>query len=273
LAGYLLLMAKNKERLDKLLVERGLAATRAKAQALVMAGEVLVEGEAAGKPGMSIPSNARVELVAVLPYASRGGFKLAAALEQFGLEVSGRVCADVGACTGGFTDVLLQRGAARVYAIDVGYGQLEWRLRKDERVAVLERTNARYLETLAEPVNFACMDVSFISVKLILPAVKGWLVAQGSDVVVLIKPQFEAGREKVGKGGIVKDAAVHRQVLEEVLSWAEANELAPAGLMRSPIEGAEGNTEFLAWLRPGVAAADWRAWIEPLLRPTGTDKN
>jgi 23S rRNA (cytidine1920-2'-O)/16S rRNA (cytidine1409-2'-O)-methyltransferase len=263
-------MAKNKERLDKLLVERGLAATRAKAQALVMAGEVLVEGEPAGKPGMSIPTTARLELVAALPYASRGGFKLAAALDAFGLDVSGRVCADVGACTGGFTDVLLQRGAARVYAIDVGYGQLEWRLRQDERVTILERTNARYLETLAEPVSFVCIDVSFISVKLILPAVKGWLAPPGSDIVILVKPQFEAGRENVGKGGIVKDAAVHRQVLHDVLGWAEANELSPAGLIRSPIEGAEGNIEFLAWLRPGLAAADWRAWVDPLLA-TGTE--
>lgn len=263
-------MAKQKERLDKLMVERGLAATRAKAQALVMAGEVLVEGEPAGKPGMSIPTTARVALVAALPYASRGGFKLAAALDAFGLAVSGRVCADVGACTGGFTDVLLQRGAARVYAIDVGYGQLEWRLRQDERVTVLERTNARYLETLAEPVSFVCIDVSFISVKLILPAVKGWLALEQSDIVILVKPQFEAGREKVGKGGIVKETAVHRQVLEEVLSWAEANDLAPTGLIRSPIEGAEGNIEFLAWLRPGQAAADWRAWLDPLLAATGT---
>lgn len=264
-------MAKQKERLDKLLVERGLAATRAKAQALVMAGEVLVEGEPAGKPGMSIPADANVALIATLPYASRGGFKLAAALDAFGLAVSGRVCADVGACTGGFTDVLLQRGAARVYAIDVGYGQLEWRLRQDERVTVLERTNARYLETLPKAVGFVCIDVSFISVKLILPAVKGWLDPSGSDIVVLVKPQFEAGREKVGKGGIVKDAAIHRQVLHDVLGWAEANELAPAGLIRSPIEGAEGNTEFLAWLRPEQAAADWRAWVDPLLQATGTD--
>jgi 23S rRNA (cytidine1920-2'-O)/16S rRNA (cytidine1409-2'-O)-methyltransferase len=264
-------MAKQKERLDKLLVERGLATTRAKAQALVMAGEVLVEGQPAGKPGMSIPAAARLELVAALPYASRGGFKLAAALDAFGLDVSGRVCADVGACTGGFTDVLLQHGAARVYAIDVGYGQLEWRLRQDERVTVLERTNARYLETLAEPVNFVCIDVSFISVKLILPAVKGWLAPHSSDLIVLIKPQFEAGRENVGKGGIVKDAAVHRQVLHDVLGWAEANDLPPGGLIRSPIEGAEGNTEFLAWLRPGLAAADWQAWVAPLLQATGTE--
>lgn len=267
-------MAKNRrERLDKLMVERGLAATRAKAQALIMAGEVRVEGEAAGKPGMAVNSEARIELVAVLPYASRGGFKLAAALDAFGPEVSGRICADVGACTGGFTDVLLQRGAARVYAIDVGYGQLEWRLRQDERVSVLERTNARYLEQLPESINFACIDVSFISLKLILPAVKGWLSPAGSDIVALIKPQFEAGREKVGKGGIVKEPAVHRQVLEDVLGWAAANGLTPAGLIRSPIAGAEGNVEFLVWLRPGAVGTNWDVMVDEVLNGTrmGTD--
>ncbi len=244
-------MSAKKERLDKLLVERGLVPTRAKGQALIMAGEVLVGGEPVIKPGTAVPLDAEIELVTPLPYASRGGFKLAAALDAFALEVAGRVCADVGACTGGFTDVLLQRGAARVYAIDVGYGQLEWRLRQDERVVVMERTNARYLETLPEPVSFAAIDVSFISLKLILPAVQGWL-AQEADVVALVKPQFEAGREYVGKGGIVRDPAVHGQVLAGVLGWAGAQGLAPAGLIRSPIEGAEGNVEFLAWLRPGA---------------------
>ena len=242
------LMAKKKERLDRLLLERGLVETRAKGQALIMAGEVLVDGQPATKAGTLIPLEAAIELIAPPPYASRGGFKLAAALETFEIEVSGRVCADVGACTGGFTDVLLQHHAARVYAIDVGYGQLDWNLRQDERVVVMERTNARHLETLPELVSFVCVDVSFISLKLILPAVKQWL-AEAADIVVLVKPQFEAGRQQVGKGGIVRDPAVHRQVLSDILTWANKHEFTPAGLIRSPIEGAGGNTEFLAWLQ------------------------
>lgn len=243
-------MAKKKERLDKLLVARDLAATRSRAQALIMAGEVLVNGERADKAGMPIPVDATIEVVASLPYVSRGGFKLAAALDEFGIDVSSRVCADVGACTGGFTDVLLQNGAVRVYAIDVGYGQLDWKIRQDERVVVLERTNARHLETLPEPVDFVAIDVSFISLRLILPAVQRWL-APGASIVALIKPQFEAGREQVGKGGIVKEPAVHRQVLADLITWFVDHRLYPAGLMRSPIEGSEGNVEFLVWLQPG----------------------
>lgn len=247
-------MAQKKERLDRLLVARGLAATRSRAQALIMAGEVFVAGERADKAGMAVPVDAEIAVIMPLPYVSRGGFKLAGALEAFGIDVTGRLCADVGACTGGFTDVLLQNGAARVYAIDVGYGQLDWKLRQDARVVVLERTNARHLETLPELVSFVAIDVSFISLRLILPAVQGWLAPQ-SDIVALIKPQFEAGREQVGKGGIVRDAAIHRQVLEELLDWFAENGFAPAGLMRSPIEGSEGNVEFLVWLRPGQVAA------------------
>lgn len=219
-------MPKGKERLDKLLVQRGLAPTRSKAQAIIMAGEVRVDGETADKPGMAVPLTAAIEVTAPLPYVSRGGYKLAAALAAFGLDVSGRVCADVGACTGGFTDVLLQAGAARVYAVDVGYGQLDWRLRQDARVVVMERTNARYVEALAEAVSLAVIDVSFISLRLILPAVQGWLTPQ-ADVVALIKPQFEAGREQVGKGGVVKDTAVHRQVLQDVLAEATASGWSP----------------------------------------------
>ncbi len=167
---------------------------------------------------------------------------------------TGRVCADVGACTGGFTDVLLQNGAAQVYAIDVGYGQLEWKLRQDARVVVMERTNARYLESLPEPVGFVCIDVSFISLKLILPAVKKWLEPD-ADIVALIKPQFEAGRKQVGKGGIVKDPAVHRQVLQPICSPGRAKTiLQPQGLTRSAIQGADGNVEFLVWLRPNGEA-------------------
>ena len=247
-------MPKGKERLDKLLVQRGLAPTRSKAQAIIMAGEVRVDGAPADKPGMAVSLTAAIDVAAPLPYVSRGGYKLAAALAAFGVDASERICADVGACTGGFTDVLLQAGAARVYALDVGYGQLDWRLRQDERVVVMERTNARYVTALAEPVSLVVIDVSFISLRLILPAVQGWLTPQ-ADVIALIKPQFEAGREQVGKGGVVKDAAVHRQVLLDVLADATAGGWSPAGLIRSPVTGADGNVEFLAWLRWGMPAA------------------
>ena len=245
-------MAKGKERLDKLLVARALVPTRSKAQGLILAGEVLVDGERVDKPGTAVAKSAEITLKAPLPFVGRGGFKLDGALAAFGIAVNGRVCADVGACTGGFTDVLLQGGAARVYAIDVGYGQLDWKLRNDERVVVMERTNARYVDALAEPVSFVCIDVSFISLKLILPAVQKWLTAE-ADIVALIKPQFEAGRRQVGKGGIVKDTAVHQEVLLDLLTWAQENGLHVAGLTKSSIEGADGNVEFLVWLCPGAA--------------------
>ncbi len=258
-------MAKMKERLDKLLVQRGLAPTRAKAQAYILAGEVSVAGQRVDKPGTAVSLDDLIELKETMPYVGRGGYKLAGALAQFGLDVNGRICADVGACTGGFTDVLLQQGAARVYAIDVGYGQLDWRLRQDARVVVLERTNARYLDALPEPVQFVCIDVSFISLKLILPAVQRWLVAE-ADIVALIKPQFEAGPEYVGKGGIVRDTAVHRQVLHNIVAWAVAHGLTPLGLMRSAIAGADGNVEFLVWLRPdAIQRLDLTAAIEQIV--------
>ena len=250
---------ESKERLDKLLVSRGLAETRARAQALVMAGEVFVDGERADKAGMQVAVDAELRVAEPLAYVSRGGFKLAEALEQFEIDVQGRVCADVGACTGGFTDVMLQRGAALVYAIDVGYGQLDWKIRQDQRVVVMERTNARYLEALAEPVTFVAIDVSFISLRLILPSVQKWLgdgPPGGGEIVALVKPQFEAGREQVGKGGIVRDLAVRRQVLEEIWRWAAENDLGPQRVIRSPIEGSGGNVEFLMWLRPG-----WKAGV------------
>lgn len=244
-------MAKTKERLDKVLVERGLVPTRAKAKGMIMAGEVKVNGEVIDKAGSSVGADDVVELVSAMPYASRGGYKLAGALEQFQIDVTGRVCADVGACTGGFTDVLLQQGAKKVYALDVGYGQLDWNLRQDERVMVMERTNARYVETLGEPVSFVCIDVSFISLKLILPAVQKWLAPFG-DVVALIKPQFEAGKKQIGKGGIVRDAAVRQQVLEDVLGWSQENGWSVFGLTTSPIQGADGNVEYLVWLQPAA---------------------
>ncbi len=241
-------MAKKKERLDKLLVARGLVPTRSKAQGVILAGEVLVDGARMDKPGTAVPLEATIELKAQLPYVGRGGFKLAGALETFALDVTGAICADVGACTGGFTDVMLQNGAARVYAIDVGYGQLDWSLRQDKRVIVLERTNARYLESLDEPVNFVAIDVSFISLRLILPAVKKWLTSN-ANIVALIKPQFEAGPKQVGRGGIVKDTAVHRAVLETLMHWFGAHGFGVQGLTTSPVTGAEGNVEFLVWLQ------------------------
>jgi len=240
-------MAQMKERLDILLVDQGLATTRARAQAMILAGEVLVDGQPAQKPGMKVALEAHLAVAESMPYVGRGGYKLAAALDAFAVDPAGRICADVGASTGGFCDVLLQRGARRVYAIDVGYGQLDWTLRQDKRITLLERTNARYLELLPEPVTLVTVDVSFISLKLILPAVQGWLEAPW-DVIALVKPQFEAGRRQVGKGGIVADPAVHRDVLADILRWCADHALYPADLIRSPIAGASGNQEFLLWL-------------------------
>ncbi|MFN2255892.1 MAG: TlyA family RNA methyltransferase [Candidatus Promineifilaceae bacterium] len=245
-------MSKSKERLDILLVDRGLISTRSRAKAVIMAGEVLVDGQRVDKPGTKVSLDAEVQVIVPMPFVSRGGYKLAGALDLFALNVNGLVCADVGACTGGFTDVLLQRGAKRVYAIDVGYGQLDWKLRQDERVIVMERTNVRYLEELPQTAAFVSIDVSFISLKLVLPAVMNWLAEEG-DIVALIKPQFEAGPKQVGKGGVVKDPEVHRNVLEEILNWASENDLAPQALIRSPIKGADGNVEFLVHLRRGAA--------------------
>ena len=251
-----------KDRLDKLLVERELAPTRAKAQAYIMAGEVRVNGELATKAGMKVSAEAEITLANIMPYVGRGGFKLAGALDQFPLDLMGRAAADVGACTGGFTDVMLQNGASRVFAIDVGYGQLDWKLRTDERVTVLERTNARYLESLAVPVQFVAIDVSFISLKLILPAVKKWLDDE-YDIIALIKPQFEAGKKQVGSGGVVRDPAVHSSVLDTILSWCVEHDLYPHGLTPSSIQGSDGNVEFLVWLRNRPNEAfDWREQVQ-----------
>ena len=246
-----------KVRLDRLLVERGLVDSRERGQRLIMAGEVMVGDRLADRPGQLVQPDADVRIKAQLPYASRGGFKLAAALDAFDVPVEGAVCVDVGASTGGFTDVLLQRGAARVIAIDVGYGQLDWKLRRDPRVTVLDRTNARTLAELprdpatGEPARarVVTVDVSFISLKLILPAAARWLARSGGGhVVALIKPQFEAGREQVGKGGVVRDPGVHAGVLTSVLGWAAERGWIVHGLIRSPLEGPAGNVEFLAWL-------------------------
>lgn len=239
-----------KERLDKLLVDRGLAETRNRAQALIMAGKVRADGAVVTKAGTPLPPECRLEVEEGRRWASRGAHKLLRAFEVFPLEAEGRVCVDIGASTGGFTDVLLDRGARRVYAVDVGYGQLLWRLASDPRVAVMDRTNARNLTSadFDEPVSLAVCDASFISLTLILPAIDAFLSADGS-ALVLVKPQFEAGRERLGRGGVVRDPAVHAAVLDEVTDFvARRTRFLVAGLTWSPILGPEGNMEFLCWL-------------------------
>ena len=237
----------SKERLDQLLVMRGLAASRTLAQRYIEAGEVRVDGVVVDKPGTRVETDAQVEVEARPQFASRGGLKLQAALDRFAVPVAGRVALDVGASTGGFTDVLLQRGAARVYAVDVGYGQLAWELRQDSRVVVMERVNIRHLESLPEPVDLVVIDVSFISLKLVLPAVRR-LCQPDADIVALIKPQFEVGKGQVGKGGVVRDPRQHRAVLLDILGWALVEGFGVRGLTRSPIQGPAGNTEFLVHL-------------------------
>jgi 23S rRNA (cytidine1920-2'-O)/16S rRNA (cytidine1409-2'-O)-methyltransferase len=253
------------------MVEQGLAESREQAQRLIMAGQVIVDDRVVDKPGTRVQPMASLTVTGSLPYASRGGFKLAAALEAFGLDVRGRTVADVGASTGGFTDCLLQQGAARVYAIDVGYGQLAWKLQQDPRVVVMDRTNARYVEALAEPVDLVTIDASFISLKLILPAVTGWL-RDGGQIVALIKPQFEAGPEQVGKGGVVRDPVIHRVVLKDLAAWAAARGIGLSGMIRSPITGPAGNVEFLAhWVPGGANPVDLSSLIEACVEPRGGD--
>jgi len=240
-----------KVRLDILLAERGLATSRAQAQALVMAGQVRVNGVQELKAGTAVDPEARLEVEQPPRFVSRGGEKLDAALTSFGLDVAGLVCADVGASTGGFTDCLLQRGAARVYALDVGKGILHWKLRNDPRVVVMEGTNARFVDRLSEQVALVTVDASFISLRLLIPVIKEWLLPAGS-IVVLIKPQFEAGRQDVRRGkGVIRDPLVHKQVLLDVLTAAQLEGLNVRGLVRSPLLGPKGNTEFLAWFSPG----------------------
>lgn len=235
-------------RLDEAVVARGMADTRSKARALILAGDVLVNGTPARHAGTRTRETDEIALKERARFVSRGGEKLDHALESFGTEVAGQVCADFGASTGGFTDCLLQRGAARVYAVDVGYGQIVQRLRDDARVVVMERENVRYLEALPEPVSFVCIDVSFISLALVLPAARRVLRPSGS-CVPLIKPQFEAGRRDVGKGGVVRDPDVHRRVLNDVIGFAHQCGFTVHGLERSPLLGPSGNVEFLADLR------------------------
>lgn len=243
-ATALILAPMERERLDVLLHKTGLAESREQARRLIMAGQVSVNGEVADKPGTRVPLTATIHVEARPAYVSRGGLKLEAALTAFVVDVRGLVAADIGASTGGFTDCLLQHGATRVYAVDVGYGQLAWGLRQDPRVVVMERVNARYLHELPEPIDLITIDVSFISLKLVLPAVIPLLKPRG-QIVALAKPQFEAGRKQVGKGGVVRDSAVHRAVLHDLLAWASANRLQTQGLITSPLRGPAGNIEFL----------------------------
>lgn len=242
---------KIKKRLDVLLQERGLAETRTKAQAIIMSGMVYVSGQKADKPGTSYEETAEIEVRgAACPYVSRGGLKLEKALRDFGIKPVGYVCSDSGASTGGFTDCLLQQGAQKVFAIDVGYGQLDWKIRSDPRVVVMERTNIRYVteEQLGEQLDLSVVDVSFISLKIVLPAIKALLKPESGQVVCLIKPQFEAGREKVGKKGVVREASTHKEVLDMFVALADELDFKILGLTFSPVKGPEGNIEFLAHL-------------------------
>ena len=240
-----------KERLDVLLVKRNLAESREKAKALIMSGIVYVNGQKEDKAGTTFDETAPIEVRGnTLKYVSRGGLKLEKAMTHFGVELKGKICMDVGASTGGFTDCMLQNGAKKVYAVDVGYGQLDWKLRNDERVVCMERTNARYLtrEEIPDELDFASIDVSFISLKLIFPALYS-LLREGGEIACLIKPQFEAGRKKVGKKGVVRDPAVHLEVLEHFLIHAKENHFTVLGITYSPIRGPEGNIEYLGFLR------------------------
>lgn len=247
-----------KMRLDQLVFDLGLTESRERAKTTIMSGLVYVNGQKADKPGMQVAPDAQVEVRGnALPYVSRGGFKLEKALQVFPIDPTEKVCIDCGASTGGFTDVLLKNGAAKVYAVDVGYGQLAWSLRNDPRVVSMERTNVRYITTeqVPESLDLAVMDLSFISIELILPAIYP-LLKDDADVVCLIKPQFEAGREEVGKKGVVRDSDVHRRVIERILAFAPQIGFSPVGLDFSPIRGPEGNIEYLCHLRKGAHPAD-----------------
>jgi 23S rRNA (cytidine1920-2'-O)/16S rRNA (cytidine1409-2'-O)-methyltransferase len=267
-----------KVRLDVLLTERGLAESRSKAQAIIMAGQVRVNGQMIDKAAATFAPDVQVDVVSGPRFVSRGGEKLDAALEAFSVNVTGLTCADVGASTGGFTDCLLQHGAAKVYAIDVGKGILHWKLRNDPRVVVMEATNARYIESLPEPPELIVCDASFISLKILLPVMKKWTPLRlppnsqnlGGEteggIIALIKPQFEAGKKDVARGkGVVRDADIHRKVLLDVLTFAQSEGFTVRGLIRSPVLGPKGNTEFLAWLDLGNQSMEIAPLIEALI--------
>lgn len=255
-----------KKRLDILLFERGLAESRQKAQAVIMSGQVYVNGQKVDKAGAPTGEDASIEVRGGgLKYVSRGGLKLEKAMETWPITLDGALCADIGASTGGFTDCMLQNGAAKVYAVDVGYGQFAWKLRSDPRVVCMERTNARYLthEQVPDELDFASVDVSFISLNLILPPLRG-LMKPAGQAVCLIKPQFEAGKDKVGKKGVVRDREVHREVLEHFLDHAAAADFSVRGLTYSPIRGPEGNIEYLGWIS-AQAGETWEGDLAALV--------
>lgn len=268
-----------KVRLDVLLVERGLAESRAKAQAMIMAGQVRVADQVTLKPATTVQANSILTVDSGPRFVSRGGEKLDAALTAFAIEVTGLTCADVGSSTGGFTDCLLQRGAAKVYAIDVGKGILHWKLRNDRRVVVMEETNARFVESLPERVSLVTVDASFISLKILLPVVKRWFTSPGlspseegktnsdkSDVIALIKPQFEAGKKDVSRGdGVIRDPEIHRQVLLDVLTYAQQEGFSIQGLVKSPLLGPKGNAEFLVWLNFGAIVGPIEQLVEKVV--------
>lgn len=259
-----------KERLDVLLVQLGLANSRELAKAYIMAGNVYVDGQKEDKAGTKVAVNADIEVKgSQMKYVSRGGYKLEKAINEFGVQLEGKICLDIGASTGGFTDCMLQNGASKVYAIDVGYGQFAWKLRNDERVVCLEKTNVRYVthEQVPDEGDFASIDVSFISLTKVLPAVLGVLGANG-QLVCLIKPQFEAGREKVGKKGVVRDINVHREVIEMIVNYVRAQNLGILALDFSPIKGPEGNIEYLIYLdksQTGMSEEEVQARLEEVV--------
>ena len=255
-----------KKRLDVLLTEQGFFESRQKAQATIMSGLVFVNGQRVDKAGASIAEDAQIEVRGkAIPYVSRGGLKLEKAMKVFPVRLDGKICADIGASTGGFSDCMLQNGAAKVYAVDTGYGKLDWKIRSDPRVVALERTNARYLthEQVPDELDFASVDVSFISLRLILPALRGVLKEDGS-VVCLVKPQFEAGRDKVGKKGVVRDPKVLLEVLEHFLEHAREADFTVRDMTYSPIKGPEGNIEYLGYLTVG-AGEDWSGDLKALV--------
>lgn len=262
-----------KERIDVLLVEKGLAESREKAKRFIMAGIVFVENEKVDKCGTRVDIESEIRVKGnPLPYVSRGGLKLEKALEKFPISVNDKVALDIGASTGGFSDCMLQNGAKKIYAIDVGYGQLDWKVRSNEKVVPMDRTNIRYVtpENLEELAEFVSIDVSFISLKLVLPVVKE-LTTQCVDIIALIKPQFEAGREKVGKKGVIKDRKVHKEVIEDIYAFCQTIDLNISGLTFSPVKGAEGNREYLAHITKSPSEIDVQKLIEQVVEESHSD--
>jgi len=256
-----------KNRLDVEMEERGLAHSRSLAQKLIMAGDVRVNGQVILKPAVKVMRSDQIDLAQAPRFVSRGGEKLVAALEAFRLtELAGRICVDVGASTGGFTDCLLQHGAQKVYAVDVGYGVLDWKIRNDQRVVVMERTNARFITSFDDSITLVTIDASFISLSILLPVIKSWFKNQPAEVVALIKPQFEAGRAETAKGsGVIRDPKIHRAVLERTLGFAQASDFQLLGLIKSPLTGPKGNIEFLVHLSyPKTSERDMSELIDPL---------